>query len=85
MLSRTRRKKNMARTLKLVSAIFFLFFLVFITDQEFASGAIAPFVLKPTTTKCNSAYDCPEITSPKMTMAVCIDGFCQDLVKYDPY
>jgi hypothetical protein len=85
MIYRKRREKNMARTLKLISTIFFVFFLLFISNQEFASGARVPLILKPTTTKCKSAYDCPEITRPKMTIAVCIDGFCQDLVEYNPY
>jgi hypothetical protein len=69
----------MARTLKLVFTIFLVVFVLFIT-AEVANAGYFPFVLKPTTIACKFAKDCEEITKPNMAIAICLDGFCQDIM-----
>jgi hypothetical protein len=70
----------MARTLKLVFTIFLVVFLLFITEEGASTPGIFPFILKPTTIVCKFAKDCEEITKPNMAIAVCLGGFCQEIV-----
>ncbi|CAJ2666343.1 unnamed protein product [Trifolium pratense] len=79
----------MAKTLKFVSTIILVIFLFFITNlEEVAStgNEVAtilwlklPYTVNPTTVKCKSPNDCPEITlKPNTIIALCVGGFCQD-------
>jgi hypothetical protein len=83
MIYTKRRKRNMARTLKLVFTIFLVVFLLFITEEVASTTGILPLALKPTTTACKFAKDCEEITKPNMAIAVCLGGFCQEIMEME--
>jgi hypothetical protein len=73
----------MPKNLKLVPSII-LFVFVFLIIEGVANNSNDPFDTTPTSIKCTSTQDCPDIilaSEPKVTYSFCIDGYCHKLIR----